>query len=231
MNLRTSILFLAVLAALLGCSSVESSSGSGGAGGDSTISTGGAGGASGQDYVCAPTLGYDPASAPVGPLVPLDAQLAGIVASVLPPFVSTTTCQTVIVGLTIGPAPCELPDAIDVVTFDTLDPLSPTTPALYTLAPLTDAILYPTLTPNVFEVRLHLQTSHAPDLYPFVGAMVRSNFCPAVMPPCEGEPENAMRYKPEAPSKGWHPLSQTLPGSPGTPGALYFGLADCTEAG
>lgn len=228
MNIRTSILFLAVLAALLGCGSVESSSwSSGGAGG-----TGGGGGAGGQgNYVCAPTSGYDPASAPIGPLVPLDVQLAGIVASVLPPFVSTTTCQTVIVGFVIGPAPCELPSAIDVVTFDTLDPLSPTTPALYAIVPLTEAALYPTPTPTVFEVRLHLQTSHAPGLHPFVGAMVRSNFCPAVMPLCEGEPENAMRYKPEAPSKGWHPLSQTLPGSPGTSGALYFGFADCTETG
>ena len=147
----------------------------------------------------------------------------------LPPFLVETTCHTVIVGLAIGPAPCELPSAIDVVTFDAIDPLLPATPALYAVAPLTDAMLYPTLAPDVFEVRLHLQTSHAPNLHPFVGAVVRENFCPAVMPACEGEPERAMRYKPEPPSKGWHPLSQALPGSPGTPGVLYFGLADCDE--
>lgn len=177
-----------------------------------------------------PLLDDDPASVPVRPLPPLDVHVAGIVASVLPPFLVETTCHTVVVGFAIGPAPCELPAAIDVVAFDAIDPLLPDGPAAYTVVPLgAYTPLLPTVVPNIFEVRLPIKTTHAPTLSPFVGAVVHADFCPAVMPACEGDPKRAMRYKPKPPSKGWHPLSQTLPGSPGTPGALYFGLADCDE--
>lgn len=170
-----------------------------------------------------PLLGYDAASTPTGPLIPNDADLAGIVAAVLLPFPAPTTCETVIVGLAIGPAPCELPSAIDVVTFDATAPLPEGTATVTTL-PISGPLI-PTEDPLVFEARLPLHTEHPADRSPFVGAVVRANFCPALLPSCG--PERAMRFRASPPSKGWHQLSQDLPDEPGTDGALYFGLADC----
>ena len=74
-----------------------------------------------------------------------------------------------------------------------------------------------------------VHTVHPAGLSPFIGAVVRENFCPAMMPACEGG--EAMRYRANPPWKGWHRLSDDLPDQEGTEGALYFGLADCTETG
>jgi len=201
--------------------------GGGGTGGEGGTAPGGGdtGGMLGLAPDCSdPLLGYDPASNPFGPLVPLPVEIDGIVASVLPPFSTPTACETVIVGLAVGPAPCEVPSAIDVVTFDTLLPLIPDGVAGITTVPVSGP-LFPTSDPAIFEVRLPVHSEHTPELYPFVGAIVRENFCPAVMPSCD--PARAMRYRPVPEGKGWHLLSEDLPDEPGTDGALYFGLADC----
>lgn len=225
MTLRSFLSVLVVLLALAGCNFVESSSWSGGSGGDiGSTNTGGDGGQAA--YVCMSTLGYDPASVPVGPLVPSSADLAGITVSVLQPFAVDTTCETVVVGFFFGHAPCEMPSAVDIVTFDALDPEAPATPAVYVVAPVAGPFFF-TSNPNAYEVRLAVHTVHPKGLTPFIGAVVRENFCPAVMPSCETN--TAMRYRANPPWKGWHRLSDDLPDQEGTDGALYFGLADCAE--
>lgn len=232
MTTMRALIFTALLLAGCGSSITISTSdgGDGGTGGGDTATATATGGAGGDPETCPdPLLGYDSADVPTGPLIPLEPDLAGITASVLDPFAEATTCETVIVGFAIGPAPCELPSAIDVVTFDAELPPAPMGPALVAIATLDGQQLFPTATPGIVEARFSLQTSHAAGLYPFVGAKVRANFCPALMPTCG--PARAMRFRASPPSKGWHLLADDLPDSPGTDGALYFGLADCAPAG
>lgn len=186
---------------------------------------GGNGGATSGDSCPDPLLGYDPTEAPLAGLATTDADVAGVVVAVLDPFDVETTCETVIMGFATGPAPCEVPSAIDVVVFDASTPNALGTPSITATVPLNDVELLQTTTPGIVKARLHLPTSHAAGLHPFVGVVVRENFCPAVMPACD--PARAMRYRAHPPSNGWRLLSDDVPGEPGVEGALYFGLADC----
>lgn len=224
MNTRN-LMMVAVLSlvASFGCVQVNiDNESNGGAGGTGT--------SSGSDIApdaCGLALGYTPNSASSGPLVSSGDDLGGVVAVVLPPFDVDTDCKTVVVGFTISPDPCELPAAIDIVSFDTEDPMLAPVPTVYAVVPLSESTpLGLTAVPNVFEVRLPVATSHTKDSTPIVGAVARKNLCPAVMPLCEDV--KALRYRAQEPAMGWHPLSETLPGNMGTNGTLYFGLADCS---
>ena len=239
--MKTTSIAAAVFCLLTACSSEESShtssacdgggglatstTGAGGVGGHgNTEPAGGFGGGAAPQACPDPLLGYDPAAVPVSGLVPSAADLVGLVGVMLDPFDATTTCETVIVGFATSPAPCEVPSAIEVVTFDVELPVMPNGATLTAVAPLNGQLLFPTETPGIVEARFHLQTSHVAGLYPFVGATVRPNFCPAVMPLCGGA--HAMRYR-SLPPEGWTTLSADVEGAPGTQGTLYFGLADC----
>ena len=155
-------------------------------------------------------------SNPMAPLVAAPEDVAGIVAAVLPPFDAATTCEAVTARLYLNDdiAPCEPPDAVDIVSFDVdMDNLG-APPALHTVAPLpAQGTWVATEEPNIYEVRWQIQTSHAADLTPLVGVVVRSNLCPITRPVCEGQ--EAVRYRTTG---AWSPIS-----------GLYFGLADCHQ--
>lgn len=153
-----------------------------------------------------------------GPMVPLIAapeDIDGIVAAVLPPFGVVTTCEVVTARLYLNDdiAPCEPPDAVDIVSFDVdMDNLG-APPALSTVAPLpAQGTWVATGQPNIYEVRWKIQTSHTADLAPVVGAVVRPHLCPIARHACDGQ--DAVRYRTTG---GWTSLDA----------GLYFSLADC----
>ena len=201
MNIRTSILgALAMLALTCCCAAPES---------DSDMETTAA---SDTNEVVADTCD----SGPMAPLVAAPEDVAGIVAAVLPPFDATTTCEVVTARLYLNDdiAPCEPPDAVDIVSFDVdMDNLG-APPALHTVAPLpAQGTWVATEEPNIYEVRWQIQTSHAADMTPLVGVVVRSNLCPITRPVCDGQ--EAVRYRTTG---AWSPIA-----------GLYFGLADCHQ--
>ena len=208
-----------LIACLLGCGArtgFESGGGAGGAGGAETTIT-----PEDPTTLTAPETTTTPTCATVAPdlmpVLPAPEDLAGVVVTPLPPFDVSTVCDTVVVGLYLNDdvAPCEAPEAIDLVHYDveTLDDLS-APPALVFVAPLPPQNKWiSTAQLGVYELRFHLPTGHAPNRIPLVGAMVRANLCPVTVA-CV---EPAHRYRT---SGEWSTLEW----------GLYFGLADCALA-
>lgn len=175
------------------------------------------GGSDGGTGLCPdPLLAYDPDSYPDGPLLPQEDAIAGITAGVMLPFDAATTCSTVVVGIVVGVGVCELPAAIEIAAFDSPTPLPTTVPALYDVIPLDEGMLTETTGGSVYEMRLPITTVHAAGLYPVVGARVRSNLCPVLMPYCDD-----MRVLEYAQGTWTNDV----------PGQLYYGLADCAVTG
>lgn len=153
----------------------------------------------------------------MAPVIAAPEDIGGFVAAMLPPFGAVTTCEVVTARLYLNDdiAPCEPPDAVDIVSFDVdVDNLG-APPAISTVAPLpTHGTWVATEEPNVYEVRWQIQTSHTADLTPLVGVVVRPNLCPITRPVCDEQ--EAVRYRTTG---TWTPL--------GT--GLHFGLEDCHQ--
>ncbi len=151
------------------------------------------------------------------PVLPAAEDVAGIVATPLPPFATSTACDSVIARLYLNDdvAPCEAPSALEVVHWDveTLDDLA-APPALTFVAPMPEPSTWTaTERPGVYEIRWHLPTSHGPGDIPLVGVRVRPNLCPVTVE-CV---DPAIRYRT---SGEWSTLTS----------GLYFRLADCALA-
>lgn len=157
----------------------------------------------------------DPGS--MAPLIAEPEDLAGVVAAVLPPFEVSTTCKVVTARLYLNDdiAPCEPPDAVDIVSFDVdVDNLG-APPAISTVAPLPgQGTWVATEQPSIYEVRWQIQTSHAADLTPLVGVVVRSNLCPITRAACDEQ--EALRYRTTG---EWSSVGS----------GLYFSLGDCHQ--
>jgi len=222
----TTILFLGAVS--FGCAQVHVDGGGSSAScGGETITTtssastssGGEGGTGGGVSVCPdPRLGFDESDTPIGPLVPSDEDVASLVVVPPVPFDAVTTCKTVVLGLsTIGP--CEVPEAIEIVSFDHEPATLQDPPAILSVIPLDDVPGVP-LGEGAIVLRVPVDTYHAPGIPPLVGVRVRANVCPLVMPSCgAGAP---LRYRTQEP-EGWGEID-------GVP-ALLVGLADCVTPG
>lgn len=219
----TTILFLGAVS--FGCAQVHVDGGGSSAscGGATTTTTssastssGGEGGTGGGASICPdPRLGFDESDTPSGSLVPSDKDVASLVVVPLVPFDAVTTCKTVALGLsTIGP--CEVPEAIEIVSFDHEPATLQDPPAILSVIPLDDVPGVP-LGEGAVVLRVPVDTYHAPGLPPLVGVRVRANVCPLVMPSCGvGAP---LRYRTQNP-EGWGEIDDVP--------ALLVGLADCT---
>ena len=159
-----------------------------------------------------PQLGYNSGLVPDGELQPTADTIGNIEAARLAPFDADTTCQTVIVGLSAAAPPCEVPAAIELAIFDSSEIMPSAVPSLFDVVPISEDMLYPTASLGMLEVRIPLATAHLAGLYPVVGARLRSNLCPLLMPWCD-----ATRSV-ECAAGVW---------SEQDAGQLYFGLADC----
>ena len=205
----------------LGCARVlvdGSGSSCGGAGGEtittSNISTSSTSSAA---SVCPdPQLGFDESDAPIGPLAPIDADIASLVVMPLAPFDAPTTCETVVLGLATG-GPCEKPEAIEVVSFDH-DPSTVQDPPAIVSTISLDDLPGASLGEGALALHLPVDTYHAPGIPPLVGVRVRSNVCPLVMPSCSDAAP--LRYRAQEP-EGWSAIDDVP--------ALFVGLADCVS--
>lgn len=191
----------------------------GGTGGeDGTNSASSSGGGCGENTStdsgsCAvPQLGYNPGLVPNGQLLPTDDTIGDIEASRLAPFANNTTCQTVIVGLSKSEESCEIPAALELVVPDSGTILPSSVPSLFEVIPITEEMLFSTASLGAYELRIPLVTTHVAGLYPIVGARLRSNVCPLLMPWCDHTRSIAHD------ENGWEEQEA---------GQLYFGLSDC----
>ena len=141
----TTILFLGAVS--FGCAQVHVDGGGSSAscGGATTTTTssastssGGEGGTGGGASICPdPRLGFDESDTPIGPLVPSDEDVASLVVVPLVPFDAVTTCKTVVLGLSTS-GPCEVPEAIEIVSFDHKPATLQDPPAILSVIPLDD---------------------------------------------------------------------------------------------
>ena len=202
MNIRTSILgALAMLTLTCCCAAPES---------DSDMETTAA---SDTNEVVAETC----APGPMAPLVAAPEDIGGFVAAMLPPFDVDTACEAVTARFYLNDdlAPCEPPDAIDIVLGATdvnnPGPLSTDHKAVL-LSPKN--MWVETEDPNIYEVSWPIHTSYGPGESPVVGVTVQAHLCPITRPICSGY--SAIRYRV---SGGISALTI----------GLHFGLGDCHQ--
>lgn len=231
MNTQQSIAFVSALTVLgIGCYQFPRHNdniclnlpdyiGGGGSGGEDIVTTsssmGGGGATQGTggdpDTCLVPQLSYNP-GVPSGMLVPTDDTIGNIEAARLEPFGADSTCQTVIVGLSQASEPCEIPSALELMVFDSGTVMPSSMPSLFEVIPIGEDMLFQTASPGAYELRIPLVTMHLAGLYPIVGARMRSNVCPLLMPWCD--PSRSLVHD----ASGWGEQSA---------GQLYFGLSDC----